>query len=58
MSTTTEGYEVKKFIKFLTHGNIIGVAREQEKCWVLDSGRIAKKKTEGKVWQWHYGPNP
>ena len=55
MSTTTE---VKNFIKFLADGGIIGVSCEQEKCWVLDSGRIAKKKTEGKVWQLHYGPNP
>ena len=37
-------------IKFLDTGNVCRVVRG--KNWGLYNGRIAKKKTEGKVWAW------
>jgi hypothetical protein len=51
---TAEG---KKYIKFHNHGEVVGVASEEEKCWRLDNGRVAKKKTKGKAWDWHDGAN-
>ena len=50
--------EEKKFVRFLADGNIVGVMHEEEKCWRLDGGRIAKKRTEGEAWKWHVGPLP
>jgi len=44
--------EGEKYIRFLVGGNVCKVIGEQKNCWCLDSGRIAKKKTEGKVWVW------
>ena len=45
--------EEKKYIQFIERGNIVGVVSEEAKCWRLDDGRIAKKKTEGTVWKWN-----
>lgn len=42
----------EKYIKFLDKGNISRVVSEEEKCWRLESGRTAKKKTEGLKWTW------
>ena len=53
---SSSSIEGRKYIKFLTHRNVVGVAYEEEKCWRLDGGRVAKKKTEGEVWKWHDGP--
>jgi hypothetical protein len=39
-------------IKFLDTGNVCRVIADLGKNWRLDDGRIAKKKTEGKVWAW------
>jgi hypothetical protein len=41
-----------KHIKFLAQGHVCQVIADEEKCWRLDNGRVAKKKTEGKVWVW------
>lgn len=30
----------------------VRVASEEDKCWRLVGGRVAKKKTEGKFWVW------
>lgn len=43
---------VGAFIYFYEKGNLVRVVGEQIKCWNLEGGRIAKKKTEGKVWTW------
>merc|ERR1712139_217064 len=40
-------------IRGLADGELWGrVVDEQSKCWVLESGRIAKKETEG--WKWQF----
>jgi hypothetical protein len=40
-------------LKFLNNeGNIALVVDEDAKAWILENGRIAKKKTEGKSWVW------
>ena len=36
-----------------THwGTAVREERGKTPCWRLESGRIAKMKTEGKVWRW------
>ena len=33
-------------------GAVVREERGKNPCWRLEGGRIAKKKTEGKVWRW------
>jgi hypothetical protein len=41
------------------NGEIWGrVVADEGHCWRLDSGRIAKKETEGWRWTWHSAPEP
>jgi hypothetical protein len=41
------------------NGEIWGrVVADEGHCWRLDSGRIAKKETEGWRWSWHSAPEP
>jgi len=40
-------------IQFLIADKLLTtVVDEDDKAWILDSGRVAKKKTEGKSWVW------
>jgi len=49
----SSGRGVGAYIQFLINGeNRQLVAGEDEKCWLLSSGRVAKKKTEGSSWVW------
>lgn len=41
-----------RFIRFLEDGNIWRVIADEGGCWRLDNGRIAKKRTDGRVWEW------
>jgi hypothetical protein len=53
----TNPVEGEKYLKFLAHGTIIcRVIGDEGKCWRLDNGRIAKKKTEGTAWIWTEKP--
>jgi hypothetical protein len=39
-------------IRFLEKGNTVIVTRDEGHIWRLEDGRIAKKRTHGKVWVW------
>jgi hypothetical protein len=40
-------------VRFLNNeSNCVLVVAENQKNWILDCGRIAKKKTEGVAWMW------
>ena len=43
---------VGAFIHFLNNGHNCRVVGDELKCWRLEGGRIAKKRTEGEVWLW------
>jgi hypothetical protein len=48
------GVGVGAYIQFLIGShNLVRVVAEAPKKWVLEGGRIAKKKTEGQSWMWY-----
>ena len=43
---------VGAYIKFLINKERVLVSDEDRNCWILSSGRVAKKATEGVSWVW------
>ena len=40
------------YLQFLDASNVCRVIAEEPKCWRLDNGRVAKKKTQDIKWKW------
>jgi len=53
LPTSTAGRGVGAYIQFLINEkDRVRVSREDARCWLLSTGRVAKKATEGTSWVW------
>ena len=51
-SESSHAFGVGAYIHFIEDGNNALVVGDLGKYWKLESGRVAKKRTHGKVWLW------